>query len=782
MAYEQVPDELKQLPRWGLFHKEWVPARNRYTKIPIDPRTGEGGKSNDESTWSDFETAVTAMAANDNADGLAFYFKPPYIGIDIDHVQTEIEAYAEGDHDSIVGDFMDHTMSYAETSLSGEGVHIIVKGTMPGDRRRHDNVEIYPDGRFFALTGNAFGAHTSTVAEVAPADLQHLYTQYVEPPQPLKPVMEPHEFEGVNDLDEQEIVDRMLASSKGTQIRRLLEGDWTGYDSQSEADLALADELAFWAAKDYAKMDTIFRASGLMRPKYEEKHGKATYGFALLNKAISDTANSYIPKQSDDFMVMVPGLTAPENPKQIKWRSYDDTGLAQRFVDANGTVVRYDAKNKQFMYFNGTNWEYDERLMVDQLLNKTVDDLQHEEPHTPDGASDDDAEAAEKALAKFQKHSKSNAGKTAATNEIKKLVAVVPDDFDTHLGILNTPSGYIDLANGELHDAKAADYFTKVTESEYSPTADCPQWMKFLREVLVGDQELIDFVQRVAGYSLLGTNEQSIMVIIHGVGGKSNGSNGKSVFVETLRTILGSYAVTISPDTLMAKRFGMDTAALADIAKMRGTRFVATSETESGQRLAESLVKRMTGGEQLTGKNLYAQPFTFTPSHVVWMSTNHQPIVNGSDEGIWRRLIFIPFTAVIPPERRDPMLKQKLLTESAGILNWAVEGALKYQEDHKLDIPEIVKAQNSTYRDQMDTVGAFLEEVAVMGPSYRATSADVLKAFEVWEHTNGTGMSKAALNRELGTRFGRYKTMGIRGFKGFKIRDDVQKCDSTFNF
>lgn len=190
MAYEQVPDELKQLPRWGLFHKEWVPARNRYTKIPIDPRTGKGGKSNDESTWSDFETAVTAMAANGNADGLAFYFKPPYIGIDIDHVQAEIEAYAEGNHDSIVGDFMDRTQSYAETSLSGEGVHIIVMGTMPGDRRRHDNVEIYPDGRFFALTGNAFGAHTSTVTEVAPADLQHLYTQYVEPPQPLKPVME----------------------------------------------------------------------------------------------------------------------------------------------------------------------------------------------------------------------------------------------------------------------------------------------------------------------------------------------------------------------------------------------------------------------------------------------------------------------------------------------------------------------------------------------------------------------------------------------------------------
>lgn len=781
MGYEQVPDELKRLPRWGLFKKEWVEARQRFTKIPIDPHTGKGGKSNDESTWTTFESALEA-GPRFKASGLAFYFKPPYVGIDIDHVEQEMKQYIEGDSENIVSDFMNYTKSYAETSLSGTGVHIIAKGKIPGDKRRHKNVEMYTDGRFFALTGNVFGSHTDIVAEV---DLSHLYTTYVEPPKPVVTQSTSAPEPRFNDLDEDEISSAMLQSKSGQRIKRLMLGEWDGlYESQSQADMAFANDLAFWCAKDFSKMDTLFRQSGLMRDKYDEKHGKTTYGVALLNKAIADTAQTYAPKQDTNFFVEVPGLTIPDDgkPQVLPWRSYDDTGLSQRFIDQYGKMVKYDTTNKKFLYFDGVNWNYDERAVTDRLMNRVVDGLKNEPVHAPDGATEKDEDAANEQRGKFIKRSRSNAGKTAATNELKKLIAAAPNDFDNNLGVINTPSGYVDLASGEIRESKPDDMFTKVTMAEYSPTANAPMWMQFLNTVFEGKHDLIDFAQRAVGYSLLGTNEQSVMVIVHGVGGHSNGSNGKSVFVETLRNVLGSYAVTISPDTLMSKRFGMDSAAMADIAKMKGTRFVATSETEAGQRLAESLIKRLTGGEEITGKNLYAQPFSFKPTSVIWMSTNNKPIVRGSDEGIWRRLVFLPFTAVIAPDKKDPMLGKKLLTEAAGILNWAVDGALAYQQNHKLEIPSAVAEQNTEYREEMDTLGNFLDEVAEQRSDYRCTFKDIATVFDAWEKVNGTGMTKAGLNRELGTRFERYKSVGIRGFKGFRIKENVHINDISFNF
>lgn len=778
MAYEQIPTELRKLKRWGLFHLDWVEARKKYNKIPINPYTGEDGKSNDESTWADFDTALAALATNDNTSGLAFYFKPPYIGMDIDHVDTEIKDYVDGDTSNIVADFMG-VNSYAETSVSGEGIHIIAKGKIEGNRRRRGNVEMYQSGRFFALTGNAFGSHTDVIATVNPDKLKHLYDTYVAPhvdTPAISPSTQP--TVDINDLSEQEVVDAMMKSKGAPRIKSLLQGKWDGlYSSQSEADMALANDLAFWTAKDYTKMDSIFRSSGLMRPKYDEKHGKVTYGEGLLNKAINDTSDTYQPKHDADFWVSVPGLTVPDNPAKIKWRSYDDTGLAQRYIDAYGKITKYDTASKKFMYFDGIRWNYDEHFVVPNMLNNVIDALKNEPVHTSAGVDEKDEQAAEEARAKFVKHSRSNAGKKAAEAEIMKLVAVTPNDFDTTLGVLNTPSGYVNLSSGEIKDAVPTDLFTKSTMAEYSPTAEATRWMDFLNTVFEGNQELITFVQRAVGYSLLGTNEQSVMMIVHGVGGHENGSNGKSVFVETLRSILGDYAVTIDPETIMVKRFGSDSKSLADIASLKGTRMAVTSESESGARLNESLVKRMTGGEEMRGKNLYAQPFSFKPTSVLWMSTNHKPIVRGSDEGIWRRLLFIPFTAVIDEAHRDPLLKDKLMTESAGILNWAIDGALAYQMDHRLHIPDIVREQNSEYRSEMDTVGAFIDECGEEGKGYRATNAEIHTAFETWSDANGVDMKMAGLNRELGNRYTRFVSNGKRGFEGFKIIKPTQQFD-----
>lgn len=775
--YGQIPAELKQLKRWGVYKKIWKPERKKFTKIPINPMTGNGGKTNDESTWTDFKTALAAVSRL-NLDGLAFYFKPPYIGIDVDNVADDIEEFTHGDTDNIVSDFMKHTNSYSEISLSGKGLHIIVKGTINGEKRRHKNCEMYEDGRFFAMTGNFFGNPDNNL--IREVNVDYLYKKYIEPESKVVDLFHPSTVKA-NDLATNDIIKAAATSRSGERFQRLYRGEWEGlYSSQSEADMSFANDLAFWTAKDFGKMDEIFRSSGLMRDKYDEKHGKTTYGVGLLNKAIADTSRTYQPKeqQKDDFYLSIPGVNQSRQKKRDKFYSYDDTGNAERFYDKFYKIAKYDTINRRFMYFDGQVWNEDKKYTVAKLFNRIVEELPKEPLHIVPG--EEDEKAAKEARGKFIKRSRQNAGKTSALNEIKKLIPATPDEFDTELNTVNTPSGYVDLSNGELHETTYKDMFTKITAAEYSPTAEAPRWQEFLQQIFQADETLIKFVQKLFGYTLTGTMSEQNFIILHGKGGNTNGANGKSVFVETLREILNSYAVTINPEILLVNKFGgTDSTTMSELSLMKGARMIATSETESDVRLSEALIKRMTGGEAITAKKLYAEPFTFMPTGTIWMSTNNKPIVRGTDHGIWRRLIFIPFLAQIPENQKDIHLKDKLMREKSGILNWAVDGALMWQREG-LKPPAIVQAENNEYREEMDTVGQFLSEVADFGGSYRSSFTDIAETWDTWEKIHGSGMSKNKLNRELGNRYSRFRTKGERGFIGFKIKENIQ--NKQFNF
>jgi putative DNA primase/helicase len=775
--YGQIPAELKQLKRWGVYKKIWKPERKKFTKIPINPMTGNGGKTNDESTWTDFKTALAAVSRL-NLDGLAFYFKPPYIGIDVDNVADDIEEFTHGDTDNIVSDFMKHTNSYSEISLSGKGLHIIVKGTINGEKRRHKNCEMYEDGRFFAMTGNFFGNPDNNL--IREVNVDYLYKKYIEPESKVVDLFHPSTVKA-NDLATNDIIKAAATSRSGERFQRLYRGEWEGlYSSQSEADMSFANDLAFWTAKDFGKMDEIFRSSGLMRDKYDEKHGKTTYGVGLLNKAIADTSRTYQPKeqQKDDFYLSIPGVNQSRQKKRDKFYSYDDTGNAERFYDKFYKIAKYDTINRRFMYFDGQVWNEDKKYTVAKLFNRIVEELPKEPLHIVPG--EEDEKAAKEARGKFIKRSRQNAGKTSALNEIKKLIPATPDEFDTELNTVNTPSGYVDLSNGELHETTYKDMFTKITAAEYSPTAEAPRWQEFLQQIFQADETLIKFVQKLFGYTLTGTMSEQNFIILHGKGGNTNGANGKSVFVETLREILNSYAVTINPEILLVNKFGgTDSTTMSELSLMKGARMIATSETESDVRLSEALIKRMTGGEAITAKKLYAEPFTFMPTGTIWMSTNNKPIVRGTDHGIWRRLIFIPFLAQIPENQKDIHLKDKLMREKSGILNWAVDGALMWQREG-LKPPAIVQAENNEYREEMDTVGQFLSEVADFGGSYRAPFKDIAEVWDTWEKIHGSGMSKNKLSRELGNRYPRYRTKHEKGFTGFKLNQNTK--NKQFNF
>jgi putative DNA primase/helicase len=326
--YEAIPHELKQLKNWCCFKLQQ--RGEKMTKIPIDANTGNLGKSNDDSTWSSFDTALEAIHKF-NCDGLGFYFKPPYFGIDIDKVTDEINRYKTGNHeDNIVSEFIEMMGSYAEYSVSGTGIHIIAKGKLPVGGRRKGNVEMYDSGRFFAMTGD-IASEYRIVADDDYGHIRYLHNKYIAKSEVSERKSVPDQ---TIDIPESDIIQIACNSKNGMRFKLFLDGGWEQfYNSQSEADMAFANDLAFWTNRDFSKMDSIFRSSSLYRSKWDEKRSNSTYGTDTLNKAIADCTNVFVPKERDEEFNL---YLLEEDVKKIekKFYSYDDTGNAHRFTGA----------------------------------------------------------------------------------------------------------------------------------------------------------------------------------------------------------------------------------------------------------------------------------------------------------------------------------------------------------------------------------------------------------------------------------------------------------------
>lgn len=753
--YRNIPEELKQLKQWCGYR---ILNRNgRNTKVPINPYTGEFGKSNDESTWSDFETAVEAINKF-NLNGIGFYFKEPYIGIDIDDVRGQIEAYLSGntdDENNIVAEFIDIMQSYAEISPSGNGVHIIVKGDLPKNGSRKGNIEMYSNGRFFTMTGNHIGGYIHINDDRDYGRLKYLHNKYIASHDPIKPKNTPNT--PGNNLPVDEIINIALKSKNGLRFRLFLEGGWEQfYQSQSEADMAFANDLAFWTNRDYEKMDTIFRQSSLYREKWDEKRGETTYGHMTLSKAISECMNVFNPETNNHGIKV---LEFETKKVEQKFYSYDDTGNAARFTDMFGDVVRYSYVRKNWFYYDGKVWRLDQEGKVKSLVDKVLEKMKKEPVFVAD---DIDEEQAQKALQKHIKYSRGSNGKTNMLKESQHLVPINTDDFDKDKHLLNVQNGYLDLNTGKLHEHDKSKFFTKIANVEYTDKIDCPMWEEFLHDIFDGNRPLINYIQRAVGYSLSGSTEEQMMFILYG-----NGRNGKSVFLDIITEMLGNYTTNIQPQTLMVKP--MSGSANSDIARLQGARLVTTTEPNDGMRFDEGLVKQVTGGDKVTARFLYGDEFEYHPEFKLWMATNHKPIIRGTDDGIWRRMAIIPFTVQIPEHKVDKNLKYKLRREMKGILNWAVQG---YQEWKRIGLnePDIIKQQRGDYRKEMDPVEQFIEECCYRKDGEREKASDLYRVYRSWAQENQQYlMSNTKFGREMSNKFQKITSNGVH-YVGIQLK------------
>ena len=329
---------------------------------------------------------------------------------------------------------------------------------------------------------------------------------------------------------------------------------------------------------------------------------------------------------------------------------------------------------------------------------------------------------------------------------VQHLIPIQPHVFDKSLDFFNVQNGYLDLKTGVLHEHDKDKYFTRISPVEYTDKSDCPMWLDFLDTIFDGDKTLVNYIQTAVGYSLCGSTEEQVMFILYG-----NGRNGKSVFLNIITELFGNYTANISPDALMTKK--ANGGASSEIARLDGVRLATTSESNDGDRLAEGLVKQLTGGDTITARFLYGNEFDFTPQFKLWMTTNHKPIIRGTDDGIWRRLAIIPFTTKISLDKVDRNLTNKLKRELPAILNWAVEGHLNWKS-FGLKEPKIVRDQRKDYRKEMDVIECFIDDCCEAGKEKQVKSKILYEAYRDWAKENGQySMNSTKFGREVSKKF-----------------------------
>lgn len=461
-------------------------------------------------------------------------------------------------------------------------------------------------------------------------------------------------------------------------------------------------------------------------------------------------------------------VTDEEIAEVVKWIedksaefAFTDLGNAERFLKDHSQDVRYCFIWEKWLSWDGKRWAIDDTAELIRKAHTSVRNIYIEASN----AKDDEKR---KEVAKHALRSEARSRIENMLHSAKPYVPVRPDELDCHPMLLNVSNGVIDLTSGNLLPHKQEHMITKLVEVDFQPEAECPKFLDFLNLITGGDQELIYFIQKAIGYSLTGRTDEHCLFFLFGLG-----QNGKTTFLEAFRRLLNDYAQRIDIEALM-QNWNLGTAANPHVASMAGSRFVLASEIAENRKLNESLLKDLTGGDSLTARFLFSNPFTFTPMHKLWIFGNYKPNVSGTDWGFWRRMRVVPFNVTIPEDVRRPMSEvlDEFEDEMPGILNWAVSGCLFWQSDN-LEMSDAVKDATSEYRTEQDLVQQFLDEKCVMHPEYRIEKDQLYSTWRQWCDDAGEIQAKKRgrrwLTRQMTTRSFEHGGDGNRYLIGLKL-------------
>lgn len=451
------------------------------------------------------------------------------------------------------------------------------------------------------------------------------------------------------------------------------------------------------------------------------------------------------------------GLTAGDH---IERRT--DVALAERFAAACGQEFRYDHLRKSWLHYAPPRWARDSDKAVYRRAVTFVRAQQQAAVFLTDLS-------ARKAELDFTLGAESKP-------KLEKLIDCatwVPpfhdkgEDWDADPWLLGTANGIIDLRTGVLRAGTPDDRLTMICRPEFDASASCPRWVQFLREVFDDASDVIAFIQRAVGYSLTADMREQCFFLCVG-----SGSNGKSTYLSTLHHVFGDYAYTTDMRTFASGGHADDSVAV-NMAELVARRIVLASETRANSRLNEHVLKNFTGGEMVNAARKYGHPFEFRPVGKIWAAVNHQPKVVDDSFGFWRRVRIVPFERCFSGSQLDPTLVAQLQAEASGILTWAVEGCLLWQQQG-LNPPGRVVAATDAYQQAEDPLTDFLSERTDPYPDGDISAAKFYAAYREWATDQGLSererMTSTAFGRLVSRRFESHRTDKGRRYKGLRLR------------
>lgn len=452
---------------------------------------------------------------------------------------------------------------------------------------------------------------------------------------------------------------------------------------------------------------------------------------------------------------------------------YSDVSNAKFYADSYMNELKYVKQARSWIAFIDGIWQFDSQqpiraakectsrmiLKASNLLVESTDKLRNKN-HESDF---NHAQLLVKHAKTSQKFNRIVAMVKLASSDERMSIGI--EDLDKNDNLFAVKNGVIQLDDLKFREALPEDLLTKQAGTEFSKSlnkCECNRWLEFLN-VTQPDPEVRTWLKRFAGYCLTGSIDEQFMAIFIG-----SGANGKSVFVETIKRVLGTYATQAQFDTFCERK---SEAVRNDIARLNNMRLVVANEGNEGARLDESMIKQLTGGDEITARHLYQDYFTFTPKFKIILVTNHKPVINGADHGIWRRIVLVPWKVTIPPDKCDKKLLCKLDLERAGILNWMLEGLSEYYE-HGLELPKSLVDANAEYKKDSDLVGLWIEDCCYEGETCRVTSNNLYESYQKWATGNGHRvMSAKSLGDKLTERgFKKTRTNSHRGWIGLGLK------------
>lgn len=761
MNLSNLPNELKKQSRFGI---------RRPDGAAVDT-LGNLLSSTQPDRWLDFITAKSEAERQDRE--VCWLCTKPYFIIDLDNVVNPRTGEVTRDSQAILSKF--HT--FTERSRSGQGFHIIGRGTHPfllsrcGFNAELPNqfnvnedkpkIEVYST-KIITLTGDVY-SDKRLISDCDEA-VEQVVSQYNPTWRDSIGSVKQQSTNSSETLSDDRIVAKVIEKHPYFNTVSFNHGD-------NDKDFKICMTLAFYTQRDQSRMKSILMSSNRFRERSKSK------GQKYLDDKISDACDYQNTVYDAGYC-----KEAPRHPTSVSGsgkKSLDevfpykrtDKGNADLLIDHCGDDIRYVPQFGCWFCWNGKYWKKCDS--PDPIMSKLLDVVKGCWNVVPSIDSSDEKKILTQWLCKCENFNYLNhAVRVAQTQE--QVIASI-EEFDSDPNLFNVANGTIDLTTGKLAPHRREDFITKCVDIEYDPSAVSQDWNKFILDSVCQNQEYADYLQRAVGYSLHGTPNEEVMFFIEGEAG-----TGKGTFINTIDAVFGgmqNYATVASINTLTQKdRQG--SAASGDIARLKGYRLVYVHEPDRGKSFNESLIKTLTGRDKITARMLYQDEISFSPQFTLWITSNYKVKFGEKEDAVKRRLKYLKF--LNKPKVVNTRLKDILVQPDnlKGILAWGVKGCVDALANG-LQEPQLLQDWQKEYEASNNILAEFKDDMLQVGIAYKCPVSEFSRAVNTWRQTYGfkpltsTRINEAMRNLGFEEKVVRYNKASTRCWIGVQVKSEV---------